>query len=58
MKYSTAASNPEGLLEKEIRERYLKEKPTGKHYKPRRRCQLASGEIEEILAACDEGNLT
>ena len=58
MKYSTAAHNPEGLQEKEIRARYLQEKPAGRKYKHRRRCQLSSGDVEEIVAACDEGSLT
>ena len=58
MKYSTAAHNPEGLQEKEIRARYLQEKPAGRKYKHRRRCQLSSGDVEEIVAACNEGSLT
>ncbi len=58
MKYSTAANNPEGLQEKEIKARYLEEKPAGKHYKHRHRCQLSSGDIQEIVAACNEGSLT
>ena len=58
MRYSTAAHNPEGLQEKEIRARHMQEKPASRKYKHRRRCQLSSEEIEEIVAACDEGSLT
>ncbi len=58
MKYSTAADNPEGLQEKELRERYQLEKPAGRRYKHRRRCQLSSNEIEEIVASYDEGKQT
>ena len=58
LKYSTATHNPEGLREKEIRARYLQEKPAGKKYKHRRRCQLSSADVEEIVAACNEGSLT
>ncbi len=58
MRYSTAAHNPEGLREKELKARHLKEKPAGKQFKHRHRCQLSSEAIEEIVAACDEGSLT
>ena len=58
MKYSTAANNPEGLQEKELRVSYMREKPAGKKYKPRRRSQLSSEEIEEIVQCYNEGNLT
>ena len=58
MKYSTAADTPEGLQEKELRERYQLEKPAGRRYKHRRRCQLSSNEIEEIVASYDEGKQT
>ena len=58
MKHSTAANNPEGLKEKELRASYMQEKPAGKKYKPRHRSQLSSEEIEEIVQSYNEGNLT
>ena len=36
----------------------MREKPAGKKYKPRRRSQLSSEEIEEIVQCYNEGNLT
>ncbi len=58
MKYSTAANNLEGLQEEEIKARYLKEKPAGRYYKHRPRCQLSSEEIKDIVEAYDKGILT
>ena len=52
LKYSTRASNPEGLLEKEIKLRELKESPVGKKYKPKHRAQLTSIDIAEIVQTC------
>ena len=58
LKYSTAANNPEGTSEKELRALSAREKPAGKKYKPRHRSQLSSEEIEEIVQSYNEGNLT
>ena len=56
--YSTAARNPDGQAEKEIRRQYLLEKPTGRKYKARCRNELNSRQIDDIVATCEEGALT
>ena len=49
LKYSTRASNPEGLLEKEIKARELRDEPPGCQYKKRKRRELSSFEMQEIV---------
>ena len=49
LKYSTRASNPEGLLEKEIKARELRDEPPGCRYKKRKRRELSCIEIYEIV---------
>ena len=49
LKHSTRASNPEGLLEKEIRARQLRDEPAGCRYKKRKRKELSFLEIQEIV---------
>ena len=49
MKYSTRSTNPLGLMEKEIKERTAKSEPAGKKYRPRRRSELSSAEIFDIV---------
>ena len=58
MKHSTAANNPEGLQEKELRAVYIREKSAGKKYKPRHHSQLSSEEIEEIVQSYNESTPT
>jgi len=49
LKHSTRASNPEGLLEKEIRARQLRDEPAGCRYKKRKRKELSFLEMQEIV---------
>ena len=46
---SNRASNLEGLLEKEIMARECYQGPPGRTYKKRRRSELSTTEIEEIV---------
>ena len=46
---STRASNIEGLLEKEITDRTLRHEPPGHKYRKRRRNELSSKDIEDIV---------
>ena len=46
---STRASNPEGLLEKELLARERHRAPPGRKYKKRRRSELSIVEMEEIV---------
>ena len=47
--HSTRASNPEGLLEKELRARERLDGPAGRKYKKRHRNELTSTEITNIV---------
>ena len=50
-KYSTAKNNPEGLSEKEMRQRVQDENPPSRKYKARPRSKLSSKEIANIVKA-------
>ena len=52
IKLSTRACNPEGLLEKEIREREQRDKFPCYNYKKRKLFQLSTDEIEKIVHGC------
>jgi len=52
LKYSTRASNPEGLLEKELRVRRREERCTGRKYKKRPLAKLSSSEVNDIVHGC------
>ena len=47
----TIASNAEGLLEKELKQRAVENAPTGSKYKKRTRSTLSTADIEEIIKA-------
>ena len=48
LKHSTIKANPEGLLEKEIKERERSRNPVGSKYKPRPKYKLTSKDIIDI----------
>ena len=49
LKYSTRASNSEGMLEKELRARELLDEPAGWRYRKRKRKELSFMEMQEIV---------
>ena len=49
MKHSTAANNPEGLLEKEIKAREQREEQPGRKYRKRHRKEISAVEIVDIV---------
>ena len=49
LKHSTRASNPEGLLEKQIRERARLAEPVGRKYKKRHRKELTAADFVDIV---------
>ena len=49
LKYSTRASNPEGLLEKELRAQQQEARVTGRKYKKRPLAKLSSSEVTDIV---------
>ena len=50
LKKSTRDSNPEGLLEREIRTRIIRDETPSRCYKKRKLTELTSKEIDEIIS--------
>ena len=49
LKHSTRASNPEGLLEKELRARARYQEPVGRRYRKRHRKELSAAEVVDVV---------